>query len=120
VTLTEFLLDRIAEDEAVVVGVPDPLDEELWRLEANRFDWPQVSPARVLAECEARLRIVDLHRDGGQSQGFFDAGYETIDHACWTCGSHGEYGVQWPCATVKALALPYATHPDYPLITEPA
>ena len=50
-------------------------------------------------------RVRALHRDEGQSQGFFpgDRGYGERDHCCGTCGSHGECGVEWPCPTVTAL-----------------
>ena len=55
----------------------------------------------------AALRaVLDLHRDAGHSQGFFpgDRDYGERDHCCGTCGTHGEYGVEWPCPTVQAVA----------------
>lgn len=74
-TITEFLLARIDEDEAIARKVidesSDPLD---WTSEP---DWPPavglagpvdgpsgyesivIDPARVLAECEAKRRIVE-------------------------------------------------------------
>jgi hypothetical protein len=106
VTLTEFLLARIAEDEAVAEAVPEPLiardtfdvrfstfesdhsraDEEFVR----RFD-----PARVLAECVAKRRIVLLHGIPGDG---------TFDDPC-------DY---FPgCDTLRILAAVYANHPDY-------
>ena len=50
-------------------------------------------------------RVRELHQDEGQSQGYFpdDRGYGVRDHCCGTCGSHGEYGVEWPCPTIAAL-----------------
>ncbi len=53
-----------------------------------RFD-----PARVLAECEAKRRIVALHPE-----------VLTICQAC---------GEPYPCRTIEALAAVYADHPDY-------
>lgn len=59
------------------------------------------------AEAEVkRLRedIRSIHADAGPSQGFFsESGYSERDHCCGTCGEHGEYGVEWPCATVRLL-----------------
>ena len=135
-TLTDFLLARIKEDERdarVAMGhsdgrwaswnhrahqpglrdlacggdrlaeLPTDIDEHIARHD----------PARVLAECEAKRRIVEGHRDGGESQGYLPDRYGDMDHACTTCGTFGEYGEPWPCSTLRALALPYADHPDW-------
>ncbi|TDD37855.1 hypothetical protein E1287_07300 [Actinomadura sp. KC06] len=48
-------------------------------------------PARVLAEVETKRRLIDQHV--GYSGGGDD------DH--------------WPVQTLRLLALPYASHPDY-------
>jgi hypothetical protein len=61
-------------------------------------------PARVLAEVEARRRIIDEH--------------EVTDQGCETCGNYDptglhEYRTDGPCTTLRLLALPYADHPDY-------
>ena len=105
-TLAEFLLARIAEDEAVARMVVDGTEQ-------NRFhSWVSVdfgssltadhgnrwSPDRVLAECEAKRRIVARFRETGPP--FGDAEQEIEHDQLWL----------WvlPC-----LALPYATHPDY-------
>ena len=79
----------------------DVLDEAVAHLEA----W---SPGRVLAECEAKRRIVDLHPVVG-------------DDVCDTCvvGKRGyplhphSTPERWPCGTLRALALPYADRPGY-------
>jgi len=79
----------------------DVAEEAVAHLEA----W---SPARVLAECEAKRRIVDLH--------------PVIGHdVCDTCvvGKRGypldPYSTpeRWPCGTLRALALSYADRPGY-------
>ena len=131
-TLTDFLLARIAEDEAAAQTVP-PLDynidmggnrqDERWmfdralpssadgmgnwsknrgRADADHFSrW---DPARVLAECEAKRRIVEIHREVPASD---------IDWSdCALCPT-GLTRTRWPCPTLRALALPYAAHPDY-------
>jgi hypothetical protein len=99
-TLTEFLLEQIAGDE----GDAQQLDKDLDRWEretaANGPDGRQGSivastlrggafdPARVLAECEAKRRIVE--RTAGLNR------YRLKDQM-----------------TLQDLALPYADHPDF-------
>ena len=118
--LAKFLLARIAEDEAVartawsvgpewsswnrswdtkpvrdlaaggqrIAALPTTIDEHVCRHD----------PARVLAECEAKRRIVEDRQRIDRSAGDTD----------WHSGySDGNYDA------IKALALPYADHPDY-------
>jgi len=58
----------------------------------------------------ALLQIMDMHGDAGASQGYTDSGYGVIEHCCNLCGTFGEYGEEWPCATYevaeKALTAP--------------
>ena len=90
-TLTEFVLARIADDEAM----------------ASPF-------SRWAAESKAKRLIGLLHSDNGESQGYMpDGSYGDHPHACLTCGTFGEYAVPWPCPTLQLLALPYAGHADY-------
>lgn len=109
-TLTEFLLARIGEDEATAREAATGFatgtywGDELW--EARRggdFTWGdteavELSPARVLKDCEAKRWIVrqllhdsdpDEHRPG---------------HRIITRRSR---------EMLKVLALSYDTHPDY-------
>lgn len=51
-------------------------------------------PARVLAECEAKRRIVGLHPE--------------ILGGCQECANE-----HFPCRTLRVLATVYADHPDY-------
>jgi hypothetical protein len=104
-TLTDFLLARIAEDEAVARGAiaDDGGSNEGFANQYDRMvgtydrplDWvPRIGedaarliarfavPARVLAECEAKRRIVELISSPGPQ-------------------------------ALRLLALPYADHPDY-------
>jgi hypothetical protein len=117
--LTAWLLAQIGADERVAeraldvstdlgqqtswssFSVGDVVEEAIVHQEA----W---SPTRVLAECEAKRRIVDLHPVVG-------------DDVCDTCvvGKRG-YPLQpnstperWPCGTLRALALAYADRPGY-------
>ncbi len=85
-TLVEFLRARLAEDDAAarafgigVWSVAGPQAEHIAR-------W---DPARVLAECEAKRRIIEQVRD-----------------VKW-----GGFAVR--DTILELLALPYADHPDY-------
>lgn len=60
-------------------------------------------PARVLAECEAKRRIVALH-DGAHECSVYVRG--EVDNCAWV--ERGD-----SCSTLRLLALPYADHPDY-------
>ncbi len=62
-----------------------------------------VKSSHALTELAVRLSdVIELHRDAGESQGYTENGYGYIPHACGTCGSFGEYGEPWPCATFLA------------------
>lgn len=123
-TLTEFLLARIAEDEAAARAVP-PLDHNYdmgGRRQDERFtfgrslpssadgmgnwskhrDSPTTRahferwhPARILADCEAKRRIVEMWVARAD------------DHPVTTAHRTG-LGL-----AIKALASVYADHPDY-------
>lgn len=94
-TLVEFLLARITEDEAEI-GAPFGRDEKAG---PNGLGWAEVGAisdvlmcghARALAECQAKRRIVE---DCAEYEG-----PETD-------------GLNW--RTLHALAAVYADHPDY-------
>lgn len=94
--LTDFLTARLDEDEADARAWSDiiySLD-----LEDRPHAGHRLNPARVLAECEAKRRIVsrcDLVLRG-RPEGMFNAGQEVDAND-----------------NLRALALPYADHPDY-------
>ena len=120
-TLTEFLLARIADDEAVARKVPGQhfstwnrswdagfRDLVIDAGEGGRLvTLPETmdehvcrwDPARVLAECAAKRAIVEEHGPVG------------VD--CRSCGVADEHGVDYPCPTLRILAAVYAEHPDY-------
>jgi hypothetical protein len=93
--ITEFLLARIGETSEAAKGDGD--------------DWS----AFLIADCQAKLRVVDLHNLGGE----YTSGSSEIHdfRYCATCGSGEpyEYPVEWPCETIRFLALPYAEHAEY-------
>lgn len=121
--LAEFLLARIAEDEAMArtAGKPDTSGETLHGYTVSaaedegapdagveliaRFD-----PARVLAECEAKRKIVEVHET---IAAFYPGCTIETDPCCEVCSGGGEYPGSFPCKTLRLLAAVYADHPDY-------
>ncbi|MBD8079688.1 hypothetical protein IF651_11535 [Cellulosimicrobium arenosum] len=92
-TLTQFLLARIADDEA---AADSPVGS------AGTF-W---SPARVRAECAAKRRIVTLAYEA--------TGYDMTVDLERESDSRTESGVEFVGDRIlRALATPYADHPDY-------
>ena len=92
-TLVEFLLARIAEDERRAHWYD--LDEGPY--EPGETVRAIYRPARVLAECDAKRRIIDRHVDP--------------DSRACNCSEMG-----WPtdlCDVIRPLAAVYADHPDY-------
>lgn len=77
-------------------------------------------PARVLAEVDAKRRIMDLHCpvdpfDGSEEPGWLECaacGPNNDDEPIIAAPGAGE--PEWhPCTTLRLLALPYADHADY-------
>jgi Family of unknown function (DUF6221) len=67
-------------------------------------------PARVLAEVDAKRRIIDDHKQGPR---WNDKPDPVI---CYRCGDPPGYDYGYmdsPCPTLRLLALPYADRPDY-------
>ena len=58
-----------------------------------------------MPDMAAALRaVLEIHQDGGESQGYLDDGsYGDMPHCCTECWSLGEYGVPYPCPTVTAI-----------------
>jgi hypothetical protein len=102
--LADFLLARIDEDELAAQRVEqrDNFEQPITTLTgAEIFDARGVMfpTARVLAECEAKRRIVE-------------------EHGPWTpedeyCAAHDGRMTQNECPTLRALALPYADHEGF-------
>ena len=159
-TIVDFLLARIAEDEAAArEASPSPwsypgiesvaggtLYDATRRIadifyehvndhdgsivrhllvpeaDANGRHIARHDPTRVLAECEAKRRIVDALEDERQRKDIynrdFDLGLLTTDG---DFRSRLSANARWAGldAAVRALALPYADHPDYRSKWEP-
>lgn len=119
-TLVEFLLARITEDEAV--ATESFYDGQRWyseeeavsdfgRYEADddrvidadrKSDARHIArwePARVLAECAAKRAIIEIHR--------FDEGGSD------PCDAHDPDFRSVDCDTLLLLAAPYASHEHF-------
>jgi len=138
VTLVEFLLARITEDETLARDAaathgtvtahhtsdagdpyrPDQYDE---RRAAEAFTL-NINPYRVLAECEAKRRIIEIHKieterlyEEKADGTFARTGRE--EYTCLNCDDpevgHIGYHAQDGCPTLRVLAAVYAGHPDY-------
>lgn len=128
--LTDFLLARIAEDEAAARACEPESERHPYgdrTIPATPFDrlGPEIEgylggslgahaarwhPARVLAECEAKRRIIDL--------AFVHMQFVDGELGC----SHSADQIRnGRCADIdpaedsllRTLALPYESHPDY-------
>lgn len=115
-TITEFLLARIAEDESVAnaahresmrgnAGPGFVRSRVAWAAQAKDVRGHElierITPARVLAECEAKRRIVDHFTssapggDGEAETYWFEGFRSAMEFVLWK------------------MAQPYADHPDY-------
>jgi hypothetical protein len=119
-----WLCDRLEEEEQDAqaamraifpVGVvsndalPEPpLDWQLHGLPpAVQQHIARHDPTRALAEVDANRRILDLHRPVQvRSTGSAGGNLET----CRLCD---QFPAQYPCGTMRALAMPYADRPGY-------
>jgi hypothetical protein len=73
-----------------------------------RDAFAEIGPLRTERDALRAQRdaVLAIHADQGESQGYLpDGGYGYIAHCCGTCGSFGEYGEPWPCATARALGV---------------
>jgi len=115
--LDEFLLARIAEDKRVAMDAagdgpgrwsPDVVgDGPTGPGSAEHVI--RHDPARVLAECSAKRRIVLACRDARPETKFLGA--RPPGMADFPIAAHGQH--QLAAVTLALLALPYADHPHY-------
>lgn len=106
-SLVEFLLARLTEDEAAAERLRRPSEGDPWGWQpkgvtTNDAGRVEISPARVLADVEAKRRIVDLHYEVTS-----DSGY------CVVCVTNDYTDEPYPCPTIRALASVYRNHPDW-------
>lgn len=125
--LSEFLLAHFAEDEEVAREALDV--GHYWLVEDNTISlhpddndadgfmaFPRKahahhaaywSPTRVLAECAKNRRILSEHMPERPDL------QEYEPQACRICYYDDAATELHPCPTLRALALPYAGHPDF-------
>lgn len=110
--LTVWLREQIADDERVArAGEPD--HEGLWRklgndgFEDHILRW---QPTRVLAECDAKRRLVELH---GPVDVHDDSSCRECSDSGWAGSVDGHSPVDLPCPTLRLLCLPYSDRPGY-------
>jgi hypothetical protein len=99
VTIDGFLFDRIAEDEAAARSAEPWAIPNLLMRDGSYRKLAAHDPARVLAECEAKRRIVESWT---MAEGSALDGDERVGGVADGLRS-----------AVEALAAAYADHPDY-------
>lgn len=97
-TLTEFLLARIAEDERLARAHQALVDANPIPVGASVGLLPEcLTPQRVMDEAAVKREILNDHQ-----------WHEDVETpTCWECRNRA------PCETVLALATVYRSHPDY-------
>lgn len=116
-TLRDFLLERILDDETVAQEAIDSHRiDHTWTgaAGADGEHFARWNPWRVLTACVAKRLIIAAHRDVGPGIDRRASLDRTVKfHACSTCGQYDEYAIEWPCYTLKVLALDWVDHPAY-------
>lgn len=110
-TLTDFLLRRIAEDEAVARRKEDDLVDAVGADMHFGEEWARDERRnrRALAECKARRRIVEALVDAEDAVGQYDPDDPNNPPSYWQ-----EWGNRHALRlAVELLALPYADSPEY-------
>lgn len=115
--LRDFLLARLLEEETLAQAAIDAHPQgHAWTEtgDADSAHFTRWNPWRVLSTCVAKRLIIAAHRDVGPG---LDRRAE-VDRslkrrACSTCGQYDEYAIEWPCYTLRVLALDWVDHPDY-------
>jgi hypothetical protein len=130
--LVEFLRARLDEDEALAREAPpgpwhignavdptQPCHVHTFpgaRMVADGLNWlvaehiARQNPARVLAEVEAKRRILHEHKPAKPK---YLSRWEPGCMTCSTAQAWDEKANEAHCLTLRLLALPYASHPDY-------
>lgn len=116
-TLRDFLLARIAEEESLAQQAIDAHGTDHRWEPADPADGPHFAhwnPWRILSACVAKRLIIAAHRDVGPGLDRRAQPDRALKpHACSTCGQFDEYAIEWPCYTLRVLALDWVDHPEY-------
>lgn len=108
-----FLLARIAEDQRLAAEAAEGSGRPSWDGGVTAPDGSadhvaHHDPARVLAECAAKRRLVLACRDARPDLHLLGARPQGLDFPLPPTDQH-----QLAALTLALLALPYAAHPDY-------
>ncbi|WAL67110.1 DUF6221 family protein [Amycolatopsis cynarae] len=60
----------------------------------------------VMVDLDAKQQIIDLHEP-------IEGEWGPVCAVCHTTGADGDRKGEYPCTTLRLLALPYADHPAY-------
>jgi len=113
--LDQFVLARIAEDKRIASDAAAASGRADWDVDAGAGKPPGAEhlarhdPARVLAECAAKRRLVMVCRDSRPDLRFLGARPHGMADFPLTPGDQH----QLAALTLALLALPYADHHDY-------
>ena len=124
--LVEFLTARLNEDEQAARAADDDLG---YLIGAVEYSYPKEevderhalrhAPPRVLAEVDAKRRILDEHAltvEKGDADPYDSSTGERrlaeYSVTCAVCGWASDDRTS-ACRTLRLLALPYADHPNY-------
>jgi hypothetical protein len=111
-----FVHARLDEEKAQAEKLPDLEDYSLdpWEIcweetgEWNSYAYLRIAKKRVLAEVEAKKGLLDEHTDVN------DGSCGTCVDGHWGYPTHGGSSPQnYPCRTLRLLALPYREHPEF-------
>jgi len=125
-TLRDFLLARILEEESLAQSAIDAhepgyrWDQSDHADDADGAHAAHWNPWRVLSSCVAKRLVIAAHRDVGPGLDRRAEPDRSLKaHACSTCGQYDEYAIEWPCYTLRVLAIDWVEHPDYRLEWRP-
>lgn len=112
-TITEFLIARLDEEEQAANELPERPFDWYHSRGLTRLQIVRIERDRILALTVALRAIVELHKSSGP---------RIFGETCGACGTgyEGEYAGQgdfsatdWPCPTLRNLAAAWADHPAY-------
>lgn len=114
-TITDFILARVREEEELAHAALDHLGPELnWDAASVGEHFDRWNPWRVESACIGRRLLLKAHRDAGPALVDLPGkAHELLTATCATCGRSSERPEPWPCYTIRVLALEWANHPDY-------
>jgi hypothetical protein len=114
-TISDFILARVSEEEALAHAALDHLGPEFnWEAASVGEHFDRWNPWRVESACIGRRLLVKAHRTSGPVLTHLPGKDQVLYAAtCATCGRSSEHPAPWPCYTLRVLALDWANHPDY-------